>query len=111
MVSINLSTKGCEKGTYGTVLISAASSTLRFAAIGETDTTDRCRAEILWQRTARSRFRSVIRAKNPTDYFLVDVDAESRSDLCRNSWTAPGRISPLYLNDGGDEFFAGSLRT
>src|SRR2546428_8677730 len=52
---------------------------------------------------------SVVTRENPSNNIFVDWDVESQGDLLSNSWTAPGRIALLHLDDGFNEFFVGSL--
>ena len=39
----------------------------------------------------------------------IDLDVESQGDLLSDPWTAPAGIAPLCLNNGFNEFFAGSF--
>src|SRR5215472_5333755 len=63
------------------------------------------------RRTARSGFWGVMFSQNPAHHVLVDIHAESQSDLLGNSRTTPGRVTSLKFNDGIDQFFGRSLRT
>jgi hypothetical protein len=42
---------------------------------------------------------------------LIDLDVESQGNLLSDPWTAPARIALLCLDDGFNEFFAGSFWT
>jgi hypothetical protein len=59
--------------------------------------------------TAGSRRRPG--SQDPTNHVLVDLDTEGQTYLFRDSWTSPGRIALLNLNDGIDQFSSWSFWT
>jgi hypothetical protein len=63
------------------------------------------------RRTAGSGFWPVMFSKNPAHHVLVDVRAESQSDLLGDSRTTPGRVTSFQFQDGIDQCLGRSLRT
>src|SRR5262249_42158473 len=55
------------------------------------------------------RFRSAVTGENPSNHVFVDGDAESQGNLLSNARTARGAIALLHLDDGINEFSAGSF--
>ena len=47
--------------------------------------------------------------EHATHHILVDGNAERHRDLLRDPWTTPGRMSLFHVDDGCDNFLAGSL--
>jgi hypothetical protein len=62
-------------------------------------------------RTCRIRLRPVMNIQDAANNILVDLHAEGRRNLLRNSGTAPAGITPFHFNDGVDQFFTRSLGT
>jgi hypothetical protein len=50
-----------------------------------------------------------VTGENPSDNIFVDWDVERQGNLLSNSWTAPAGIALLCLNNGFNEFLAGSF--
>src|SRR6516165_1291581 len=63
------------------------------------------------RRTTGSGFWPVMFSKNPAHHVLVDIHAESQSDLLGNARTTRARVTSFHFNDGIDQFFGRSLRT
>jgi len=54
-------------------------------------------------------FRPIVAGENPSNNVFVDGDVESQGNLLSDARTAPGGIALLHLDDGFNDFFAGSL--
>jgi hypothetical protein len=51
----------------------------------------------------------VVIGENPSNPVFIDWYVEGQGNLLSDSWAAPSGIEPLHLEDGFQEFLAGSL--